>query len=81
VLHRPKLELSDARAPAGPSWTRRRWLPSWRAPWAELARRTMDAHSQFRRPSERRRAAIRAAVLKGAALPELGAATLAPDCI
>jgi len=33
----------------------------------------MAALSQFRRRSERRRAAIRAAVLKGAALPELGA--------
>jgi hypothetical protein len=38
-------------------------------PRAELDRRTMAPRSQFRRRSERRRAAIRAAVLKGAAPP------------
>jgi len=32
--HGPELELSGARP--GPSWTRRRWLPSWRAPGPEL---------------------------------------------
>jgi hypothetical protein len=42
-------------------------------PRAELDRRTMATRSPFRRRSERRRAAIRAAVREDAALPELGA--------
>ena len=38
-------------------------------PRTELDRRMMATRSRFRRRSERRRAAIRAAVLKGAAQP------------
>ncbi len=72
------------RAPRCPSWARR-WSPSWRSPGAEVnaAPWPRAANSaaipkgpraaNFRRRSERRRAAIRPAVLKGGALPELGA--------
>jgi hypothetical protein len=66
----PELGAAMAAAPAcpGPSWSGNQGVA---LPLAPPFRKAPRCH--WRRRSDRRRAAIRAAVPKGAALPELGA--------